>query len=357
MRVVPVACLLGLNVVAAQSDSTVSWVGDEGYWRETGNWDGIPKSAGLVVLDVDGTVTVATTQVTHAQEVRLEGSTELLITGELCIGDCDDIAADPSITTCADGSGGATPLISWSGGDQTWSSWSRDAYNAEVVEISGTGSIVTVAEAQYTRAKQVDIDTGAQLIVKNMLCIGPSCDDPSPEPCPEHQPPSAPASPLPPVSPSPPPPSPAPLPPVPAPPPPSPLPMPPPPAVEECTGEPEGNGGMDSCPLGGGCGEKTTLNLNLIKGWNWMSLNIAPDDFSVQHVCDKNAMALTDKDALKSSDSFTLFCEPLPPPTKAPMPPPPRGYPPRPVPPYPFARARRASFPHPRCAVAIGPSP
>ena len=98
MRVVPVACLLGLNVVAAQSDSTVSWVGDEGYWRETGNWDGIPKSAGLVVLDVDGTVTVATTQVTHAQEVRLEGSTELLITGELCIGDCDDIAADPSIT-------------------------------------------------------------------------------------------------------------------------------------------------------------------------------------------------------------------------------------------------------------------
>ena len=64
--------------------------------------------------------------------------------------------------------------------------------------------------------------------------------------------------------------------------------------------------------MGGGCGEKTRLTLKLITGWNWVSLNVAPDDFSVQHVFDKTQMTLTDKDALKSVGTFTLFCEPLP---------------------------------------------
>jgi len=77
---------------------------------------------------------------------------------------------------------------------------------------------------------------------------------------------------------------------------------------EGCDDEPTTqNGGIDSCPTGGGCGEKTTLSLKLNSGWNWVSLNLAPEDYSVQHVFNKTAMNLTDKDALKSAGSFTLF--------------------------------------------------
>ena len=77
----------------------------------------------------------------------------------------------------------------------------------------------------------------------------------------------------------------------------------------QCDGEPTStNGGMDSCPTGGGCGERTTLTLNVHHGWNWFSLSVVPDDWSIKHVLDKNAITLLHYDAIKSHNTFTTFC-------------------------------------------------
>jgi len=126
----------------------------------------------------------------------------------------------------------------------------------------------------------------------------PPPSPPLPSPPRPSPPPSPPSSPPPPSTPPPSPPLPSP-----------PLLSPPPPSpIEDCDDEPTSqSGGVDSCPTGGGCGEKTTLSLNLISGWNWVSLNVAPDDYSVQHVLNKTAMKLTDEDALKDTRTFTLF--------------------------------------------------
>ena len=138
---------------------------------------------------------------------------------------------------------------------------------------------------------------------------------PPPPPSPPRTPPLAPPSR---------PPSPSPAPPPAPPQSPAPSSLPPPP-LEECDGEPTSlSGGLDGCPLGGGCGERTILPLRLKKGDNWVSLNVMPDDASVRTIFDHQQMNLTHQDLLKSSRTFTMFCEPPhrlgTPPTPAPPP-------------------------------------
>ena len=64
--------------------------------------------ASKVVIDSAGTVTVATKQWTKANEVMLKGDSELVITGELCIG-----------AMCEDSQGsGSSGAVNWLGGAQ-----------------------------------------------------------------------------------------------------------------------------------------------------------------------------------------------------------------------------------------------
>jgi len=254
--------------------------------------------ADTVMIDSAGIVTVATSQYTNAKEVVLKGNSEIVITGELCIGAACE-AKPPSVAPGmpAYPPSPSTNTVNWMGGAQIWktsSKWDGRASTAEHLTIGAMGepAFVTVVNDVYTTAKQLDVYAGAKLIVDKMLCLGPGCNSP---PMPPSSPamPSPPPMPMtpflevsPPPSPCPPPPSPSPLQPTPKPPPPPPSPpppSPPPPSLVQ--------------------------NIALNAGWTWFSLNVQSNDMAINTILG-SLPKKTAEDYIKDLGKYSTYYAP-----------------------------------------------